>query len=204
MNFNTEIYHTVQQNDTLYNMAPIQTYISQTMLDVINTYRLLWEQHGAWTRMAISSLVFDTPDKEFTIKRLLRNPKDFSVIFKYFYGDMIGNQFDELLTEHLVVAADLVNAAKTGDTELVGDIEKRWYQNGMDIARFLNQINPYYLFEDWKKMMFDHLELVKMEAVELINKDFQKSVETYDTMESQILKMADMMSHGLIKQFNIT
>jgi len=230
----TEFYYTIQPNETLYNIAqryqvtidniiksnpetnlnilkigqviriPLQTYISQSALNIMNTFRTLWEQHGAWTRMVISSLVFDIEDKEYEIKRLLRNPKDFAIVLKQFYGDEIANRFDKLLTEHLVVAADLVMAAKAGDAEKVSSIEKRWYKNGIDIASFLNQINPYYLFEDWQKMMFEHLNLVKEEAVNLINKQYQKSIDTYDTMELQILKMADVMSHGLIKQFNIT
>ncbi len=234
MVYNNIIYYTIQPNDTLYNIAqryqvtidnivkanpevnlnilrigqvikiPLQRYISQNALNIINTFRKLWEQHGAWTRMVISSIVFDIVDKDYEVKRLLRNPKDFAEVLKQFYDEQIANQFDKLLTEHLVVAADLVNAAKAGDAEKVSSIEKRWKQNGINIARFLSQINPYFIFDDWQKMMLQHLNFVKTEAVDLINKQYQKSIDTYDAMETHILNMADMMAQGIIKQFNIT
>lgn len=46
--------------------------------------------------------------------RILQNPKDFAQLFAPFFGMNIANQFQELLTQHLLIAADLVNAAKNG------------------------------------------------------------------------------------------
>lgn len=232
--FCQEIYYAIRPYDTLYKIAQrykvsekeiikknpninfnflrvgqlikicYKTKLSKKGLNVVNTFRLLWEQHGAWTRMVISSLIFNAPDKEFEIKRLLRNPKDFANVLRRYYGDVAANQFDELLTEHLVLAADFVNASLEGNTTLANDIEKQWYQNAIDIARFLSQINPYFKFEVWRKMMFEHLGFVKKEAVDILNKDYQESIDTYDAMETQILQMADMMAYGIMKQFNIT
>ncbi len=97
---------------------------------------MLWEQHGAWTRMVISSLVFHAPDTEFEVKRLLRNPKDFAEVLRSFYSADVAKIFDELLTSHLTIAADLVVAAKAGNTKSAAEIEKRWYQNA--------EISPYF------------------------------------------------------------
>lgn len=154
--------------------------------------------------MVISSLIFDAPDRDYEIQRLLRNPKDFANVLRPFYGDQVANRFDELLTEHLAVAADLVNAAKAGDTMLVNEINTIWYQNGTDIAMFLSQINPYFTFEEWQQMFFTHLDLVKEEAITLLNQEYQRSIDVYDEMEIQILEMSDMMARGIMRQFNIT
>ncbi|MFR7474329.1 MAG: hypothetical protein ACLUVV_06990 [Christensenellales bacterium] len=52
----------------------------------------------------------------------------------------IANQFQELLTQHLLIAADLVNAAKTGKRKRRILRVKKWYQNADEIARFLSSI----------------------------------------------------------------
>lgn len=65
--------------------------INRTELEIINKFRLLWEQHIVWTRMAITSIVFDTPDQEQVIARLLRNPTDLSNALKIFYKNTHNN-----------------------------------------------------------------------------------------------------------------
>lgn len=179
------------------------SFFSNNVLTLSNTIRQLWNQHGVWTRITINSLVFNTPDREANINRLLRNPLDFKDVFKQFYGEMIAERFSDLLTEHLVLAADLVNALVAGNQQLANQIRRDWYKNALKIAKFLSQINPFNSFFTWKEMMFEHLGLVEREAAELINAKYENSVEAYDEMEKQILQMADLMTNGLIKQFCI-
>lgn len=50
-------------------------------------------------------------------------------------------------------------------------------------------------------MLFQHLGFVKTEALDMINKNYQASIETYDKLEAQSLEMGDEMSEGIIKQF---
>ncbi len=177
--------------------------MSLKVLGISNGFRSLWEQHATWTRIVIQALVFNTPDREYSIKRLLRNPKDFAKLLRIFYGDAIANQFNVLLTEHLTLAADLVNALLAGNKEKASQVETAWYQNAENIARFLNSINQFFNFEELKQTMYEHLGLVKTEALQLIEGKYEESINTYDKMEIQILEMADMMTAGILSQFNI-
>ncbi len=182
-----------------FNSNPKKTTKSE--VDLINNMRMLWEQHGAWTRMAISSIVFGSPDEEFVINRLLQNPADFANTLKFFYGDKTALKFSDLLRSHLVIAAQIVKASKAGDTKSALEAEKKWYENADEIASFLNFINPYWSEESWKVMLYEHLALVKAEAVDMLTKDYEAGIKVYDKIESQALGMADMMTEGIIKQF---
>ncbi|GLC29147.1 acetylglutamate kinase [Clostridium omnivorum] len=166
-----------------------------------NKIRELWEQHTTWTRAAIVSLVFGLPDVDFVTNRLLQNPEDFGNTFRVYYGNKIGSKLRDLIREHLVIAAQLVKAAKAGDNKAESEIEKRWYANGDEIAAFLRSINPYWSEEDWRKMYRTHLGLVKSEAVILLTKNYSTEASIYDKLETQALEMADMMIQGIIKQF---
>jgi hypothetical protein len=163
----------------------------------------LWEEHDVWTRDTITAIVFGLPNLDFVIARLLRNPTDFARVFRVFYSDEIANRFEALLREHLVLAAELVTAAKAGDTEAAARIEKQWYANAEAIAEFLGRINSFWSTEEWREMMFEHLRLVKTEAVSLLTGDYATNVSVYDEIEAQTLEMADELSRGIMMQFNI-
>lgn len=171
------------------------------MCELMNYFRMLWEQHVAWTRMAIVGIVHELPELEMILQRLLRNPADFANALRTFYGDEVAQSFAELLTAHLTIAAELVNAAKAGDTNAVANAEQRWFDNATQIAEFLGSINPNWSTEDWSAMMNEHLELIRDYTLELINQNYEASISIADDIEAQALEMADMMAEGIAMQF---
>lgn len=175
--------------------------VSKAEVKLREDMRKLWEEHVAWTRMTIISIASSLPDEDLVTKRLLRNATDMANAFKIFYGNEIATWFGHLMTEHLVIAAQLVKAAKAGDSKAVADAEKRWYENADEIATFLHQINPYWSKEEMMNMLHDHLALTKSEAVYRLTKDYASDIKTYDEIEKQALLMADAFSDGIVKQF---
>lgn len=185
----------------LFNNYLTRQRFSQSQVALINEFRMLWEQHDVWTRSAIMSIIFSLPDLNLVIQRLLRNPQDFGRLLQLFYGERIAAQFSNLLTDHLVIAAELVQAAKPGDNEAVAAAEKRWYQNADEIAALLGRINPFWSEKEWRKMMHEHLRLVQSEAVNILNGNYSAGINVYDEIERQTLGMADEMSNGIFRQF---
>ncbi|AUN21973.1 hypothetical protein RSJ21_11450 [Clostridium botulinum] len=175
--------------------------VTESEMALRDTMRMLWEQHSVWTRLAIMSIVAGSPDQDLVIARLLRNPKDFEKALRPFYGDKVAAEFSKLLTDHLVIAAELVKTSKAGNTNAAADAEKRWYENADQIAELLSRINPYWYLEDWKAMLHEHLALVKAEAVAMLTSDYKRSISIYDEIEAQALEMADTMAEGIIEQF---
>lgn len=170
-------------------------------MNYIRKVYMLWAQHSEWTRMAFSSIIFRTPDEEEVINRLLKNPMDFAMLLRIFYGDKIGFRFGKLLTEHLQLAADLVRATMTGDNSKAEAIDRRLYENADEISYLLGSINPYWYYKDWRRMFYSHLDLAKMMASQMINGRYRESIDTYDIFEKEVWIMADMMARGLLKQF---
>jgi hypothetical protein len=164
--------------------------------------RRLWIDHVTWTRLFIVSFAADLPDLEATTGRLLRNQSDIGDAVKPFYGAAAGDQLTSLLEEHILTAADLLQAAKTGDDAAFDTAKDAWYANARQIARFLHDANP----DNWplgslNRMMKDHLDLTLEEAAAQLGGDFARSVALYDDVEDEILHMADMLADGLIRQF---
>ncbi|HBD86870.1 MAG TPA: hypothetical protein DC001_05525 [Clostridiales bacterium] len=191
----------IPQRNSRPSAQPCGMGISKAEQTLSNHMRLLWEQHIYWTRMVILSMAFGLPDTEFVTNRLLRNPKDFEAALRPFYGENIAARFAELFTDHLTIAAELVQAAKAGDSAAATDAEKRWYANADQIAAFLGSINPYWSAQEWQKMLYDHLAMTKDEAVDILTQKYADSINMFENIERQALDMADMMTQGIVKQF---
>lgn len=166
-----------------------------------NLMRMLWEQHAGWTRMTIISIAEGLPDEAQTTMRLLRNPGDIAAVFRPLYGSQVADRLNSLITDHLVIAADLVKAAKAGDSAAAAVIERRWYANADEIAAFLSCINPYWSREGMTRMWHEHLSLVKAQAVARLKKDYRCDIALYDEGERLLLDMADDFTCGIVSQF---
>lgn len=164
-----------------------------------NTFRKLWEQHVMWTRSFIISTAANLGDLSLVTQRLLRNPGDFAKEFQKYYGAKNAARFKELLTEHLTIAAQLVNQAKAGDTAAVAVTRRNWYRNADEIADFLSSINRYWDKNKWQAMLYSHLSMTEEEAVSRLRNQFASDIALYDKIEAQALEMADYMAQGIAK-----
>jgi len=164
--------------------------------------RTLWEDHITWTRLAIISLESGTPDTEATVSRLLQNQTDIGNAVKPFYGNAAGDELTRQLRSHILIAADVIAAAKGGDSAKLADAQARWIQNADDIAKVLNSVNPrYWKLPVLKAEMQMHLDLTTEEAVARLKGDWTGDVAAYDKVHQHILHMSDLLADGLIKQF---
>ena len=164
--------------------------------------RKLWEDHITWTRLAIISLTTDSPDTQATVDRLLQNQTDIGNAVKPYYGKAAGNELTRQLRAHILIAADVIAAAKAGDSAKLADAQARWVKNADQIAAVLHSVNSHnWPLGEMKEMMHRHLDLTTQEAVARLQGNWSADVAAYDKVHGQILQMADMLSEGIIKQF---
>jgi hypothetical protein len=176
--------------------------VSLEELALRNDMRRLWEDHVTWTRLAIISLTTDAPDTQATVGRLLRNQADIGDAIKPLYGEAAGQELTRLLRDHILIAADLIAAARAGDEAALGDAQARWAANAEEIAGFLANANPRsWTLDEMKAMLGEHLRLTTNEAVARLEGDWAGDVAAYDAIHVHALEMADMLSTGIATQF---
>ena len=164
--------------------------------------RVLWEDHIVWTRLAIISLTTGSPDTSATVTRLLRNQADIGDAVKPFYGRAAGNRLTAELRRHILIAADVVAAAKAGDQAKLADAQARWRRNANDIAGLLHSVNPrFWKLGAMQAEMQKHLSLTTQEAVARLEGRWAADVATYDRIHHHILHLSDLLANGLIQQF---
>jgi len=175
---------------------------SQAQADLTLAMDKLWEDHVSWTRFYILSATSDLPDADATAERLLQNQVDIGNAVKPVYGDEAGEQLTLLLKEHILIAVDLVTAAKAGDNAKLEDANARWQDNANQIAALLSGANP----DNWPQaemeaMLKSHLDLTLEEATARLNGDWAADIAAYDQVHTQILEMSGMLTEGIVAQF---
>jgi hypothetical protein len=176
--------------------------ITPSQLALRNRMRVLWEQHVAWTRLAIVGFAGGLGDLPATEARLLRNQTDIGNAIIPFYGEAAGHQLTALLRQHILQAVVILGDVKHHRQAALQRDLRAWYANADRIASFLHAANPdHWPLRAMRRMMHTHLALTTIEAVDELSGSSTGSVAAYDRVEREILGMADMLSTGIIAQF---
>ena len=164
-------------------------------------WRTLWEDHITWTRMVIVGILDGLPGTNTYLARLLQNYEDMEDALQPYYGDG-AEELGDLIKDHLVIAAELLNAAKAGNTTAFENARIRWYQNGKEIADSMAELNPkYWPVSESESMWKEHLDATLNEAVKHLTNDFAGDVAAYDEVHRLAIEMADFFSGGVMRQF---
>jgi len=178
--------------------APPAPTMSAT--DLRNAMRKLSTDHTTYTHGYIVSAVAGLPDLQAVTQRLLRNQDDIGNAVKPFYGDDAGKKLAALLRDHILIAADIVKAAKANDTKSVDADQKKWKANADDMAALLAGANPNWPKAKLTDMLHKHLDFVTQQVVARIKMDWPGDIHAYDTGFDHMMMFADMLSDGIIKQ----
>ena len=163
--------------------------------------RKLWSDHVIWTRSYIVAAVADAPEAGAAAERLLKNQEDIGAAVAGYYGQAAGDGLTGLLKEHIMIAVDLVAAAKSDDEAAFANHDARWTANIREIARFLAGANPNWPEADVFDLLALHLKLTKDETVARIGGDWTADVKAFDDIFNEIMVLADALHDGIVAQF---
>ena len=163
--------------------------------------RRLWADHAIWTRQYIVAFAGGTPDAGTAANRLLKNQEHIGNAIVPFYGQAAGTQLTDLLKQHILIAVDLLNAAKGGDTPEFERQDDKWTHNAEDIAGLLSGANPFWPKADVLDLLKVHLKLTKDEAVARLGGKWDDDVVAFDDIFTEIMTVSDTLADGIVSQF---
>lgn len=163
--------------------------------------RKLWEDHITWTRNYIVSTLAGLEDAGSVAARLLKNQNDIGDAIKGYYGDEAGKKLAALLRDHILIATEVVKAAKENKGDDLKAAQAKWTANADDIAAFLSSANPNWPKADMTDMLHKHLDYTTAEVTSRLKKDWIADIEAYDKGHAHMLMFADMLTDGIVKQF---
>jgi hypothetical protein len=133
--------------------------------------------------------------------RLLKNQEHIGAAIVPYYGQAAGDKLTALLKEHIMIAVDLLAAAKAGDDARFQQEDQKWTTNAQAIASFLGSANPAWPQKDVEDLLNLHLSLTKGEAVARLGAHWDDDVIAFDDIFTEILTVSDTLANGIIQQF---
>jgi hypothetical protein len=175
--------------------------IVDAVVNLRTALRRLWADHAIWTRQYIVAAVAGTPDAEAAATRLLKNQEDIGNAIVPYYGKEAGEALTGYLKQHILIAVDLVEAAKAGNTARFNIFDRKWTRNAREIATFLSKANPYWSKKDVFDLLEMHLQLTKGEAVARLEGNWEADVVAFDEIFTEMLTLSDALTDGIVHQF---
>lgn len=183
------------------NPAPNHGGMWSSEDELRSAMRSLWEDHVLYTRSVVTSMLANLPDKDVVTARLLRNQDDIGNAIKPFYGSAAGDELARLLKEHIVVAAKVVTAARSGDQVALSAAQQRWIKNGGELADFLGKANPSWRKPEIADMLKMHLQFLTRQVVARLKGDWEEDIQAYDEGDTHMRMFADRLTAGIVAQF---
>src|SRR4029078_6675598 len=112
-----------------------------------------------------------------------------------------GKGLTALLKDHIMIAVDLIEAAKKGDNAAFATHDQRWSDNANQIANFLAGANPHWRAADVKDLLDLHLNLTKGEVVARLQQNWEADVKAFDDIFTEAMFFADPLHAAFVPQF---
>ena len=163
------------------------------------TIRLLWTDHLVWIRQFLISLIYRIRDLSYVTIRTIQNAVDFSNQLTPFYGLDNAKLYETLLTERVLLLAELASTIRTG-----ADVSiqlSKLQTNAEDTAALFSSLNPFWNKATWLEMLTDQYQLEEQLIRQINEGSLSTTIPTYDAIYQNALKMAAYMIQGITAQF---
>lgn len=177
----------------------VQARVPRSALEA--ALRKLWGDHVVWTRQYLVAAIAGAPDASAAATRLLKNQEDIGATIAPYFGQRAGDVLTRLLKEHVLIAVDLVGAARSGDAAAFAKHDSRWSDNVEQIADLLSSASPHIPRKPLLDRLSLHLTLTKEEIAARLQKDWIADVKAFDDVFAEAMTIADTISGGLLKHF---
>jgi len=176
--------------------------VSECACALRRTMAKLWSDHVFWTRLYIIAEFDNNADLTATTNRLLQNQADIGSAIASYYGKEAGDALTKLLKDHILIAAQVVKAARADNQDQLKIENARWYKNADDLAAFLHKANPTnWNVLDLQFMFHEHLKLTTDEVVSRLHAQWDHDIQNFENILAQALSMGQTLANGIIKQF---
>lgn len=160
--------------------------------------RLAWLNHVYWTRMYLMSAVADNAEQQAVEERLLETADEITDVFARYLPIATTRQLRNLLTEHIEIAGQIIQALKAKNMSDYDALVQEWYRNANQMAALFANYNPYFGSRETRNMLLNHLDLTREEIEQQVNGEYEQSIDVFRDVEQQALAMADYFARGLL------
>jgi hypothetical protein len=182
--------------------APIYgTYNDNAALKARLEMRRLWSDHASLTHAYIVSAASDLPDVETLAQRVQKNADDIANNLSQYYSAAAGARLSTLLRAHAMLLSDAIQMARKNEKDEMTSVQDKLESNGRDTVAFLCSLNPNWDEATLRGEFEEHVNHENGELTTRTGQDWAGGITAWDDAQAQVLRLADMLSLGIERQF---
>ena len=163
--------------------------------------RRLWSDHAALTHAYMVSAAGGLPDTEALARRMQQNADDIAGTLALYYSDGAGARLGTLFRTHAMLFTDAVTMAKKNEKDEMSSVQDKLELNGREAVAFLCSLNPNWDEATLRAEFEEHVNHENDELTARVSQDWPGDLTAWGDAQNQILKLADMLSAGIERQF---
>lgn len=172
--------------------------ITFSQMNIVNEMRYLWLQLVIWSRSYINNKRSRQGAVPAVYERLYSVPAGFYYYMNLFFGKVIAEEFIYLLSQNIIIFADLISAMLEGNQQNANSGQSAWYGNANEISTFLVQINNTWNYNQWLDLLNRYITMHLDEATAILSNNYRREIVIYDRLQYHSLIIADYMSKGVM------
>lgn len=172
--------------------------ITFSQVNLVNEMRYLWLQMVIWSRSYINNSAARQRALPIVYEKLYSIPRGFYNYMNLFFGPVVAEQFVNLLSQHVIIFANLIDSMRSGNQQAANASQSAWYENTNGIAALLVRVNNFWNNSQMQDLLVRYLEMLLSEALAIFSSSYREEIAIYDRLQYQSLRIADYMSSGVM------
>lgn len=180
--------------------APVtDRYQTYEQMNLINSFRTSSLEMAIFSRFVASCIIIYEDCFDALFARLLQVPAEIFQQWTAYMGRSTAEKYYNLLTQHIIIMVELLQAIKAGNQQEADRLLVNWYKNADEISDFMASVNPYWSKEQLQNLFYQDLQLTLSQAQSLMAKDYIKSVEIFDQLRFHSILIGDTVARGFMQ-----
>lgn len=175
----------------------IQKNTSSTQLK--QSLEELFNEHGSLLNQAIVNAWQNEPAHvvEEINQKLFKNAKQIADLFTSLYGQDVGQDFERLFRQHILLGGDYINAIKYHNQTMGTQVANKALDNGRMLARFFANLYPSTPYSTWQALWEKHVMLEAQQTVAYFKNDTVQANGIKQQTLIQLKEIADAISTAI-------
>ncbi len=179
----------------------LKASISLNEFNLRETMRKLLSEHAVATHTYVSAVIDNHPSFSTSANRLVKNVEDIGGVFEPFYGKDFSEQLIALLREHAIIEDLFVQTFKANNKPNLRETLNRWEKNKKALIDLLLNANSNLSRNELTDVLEAVIVSLKDSSRARLDKQWQKELQSFDRAYEHIIRLSDIISKGVVKQF---
>ncbi|QIB68782.1 hypothetical protein Ami103574_05355 [Aminipila butyrica] len=175
--------------------------LSTAQLNLLFRLRTIWRDIATQLRSYLLYVFLDADPAliQSAKQQLTELPVIYANIFRLYFGDVMADQHEQLMSNYVNLLTDLIDATKAGDEAAVQNYTQQINQNIEERLDLLTYYNPFWERGTLSNFLIEFNRRTLEQIQSFAQGDFQNNVSSFNSLLTFTDRIGDYFTEGLLR-----